>query len=290
MNRIIIYYSFVVGLFLLTSCVESEKELKRKEAALIVGEEFLLADEVRKLMIDTGDPKDTVGSMRKSIDNWVSESLLYQEALTKLNKDELQIEEQVEQYRKELVNYIYCSKIIEVNLDTNVSYDEIKEYYESHKDNFILQNNIIKVNYFKMSLKAQVLNKIKKLIYSSVPKDKVQMEEYCSQYADNYFLNDSTWIYLEDMKKEIPKLKEQDDAYLYKGKVIEVNDEEFYYYLKINDIRTKNSISPLNFEAVNIKKFILNRRKTQLLAEYKLQLLEKAREEKRIKLELDKFK
>ncbi|MBK9283722.1 MAG: hypothetical protein IPM51_05310 [Sphingobacteriaceae bacterium] len=275
---------------ILFSCVESDKELKKKEAAILVGDEFLLADEIKSLIIDTGNPKDTIGTVKQSVDDWMAESLLYQEALSKLNEEEIQIESQIENYRKALVNHIYSTKLIEVNLDTNVSYGEIKAYYEEHKDNFILKDNIVKVHYLKVLLKAPPLNKIKKLVYSNQSKDKEQLEDLCSQYADNYFLNDSTWIYLEDMKKEVPKLKEQDDIYLYKGKVIEVSDDEFYYFLRFNEIRIKNSVSPLNFELNNIKKFIINKRKTQLLKDYKVQLLEKAREEKRIIINSEKLK
>ena len=45
-------------------------------------------------------------------------------------------------------------------------------------------------------------------------------------------------------------------------------------------MKTKNSFSPLNFEVANIRKFILNNRKTQLINQYKLLLLEKARASK----------
>jgi hypothetical protein len=42
----------------------------------------------------------------------------------------------------------------------------------------------------------------------------------------------------------------------------------------------KNAYSPINFEKQNIRKFILNNRKTQLINQYKQELLEKAKAEK----------
>jgi len=237
--------------------------------------------ELKENIINTGNSKDSIGTSKQAISNWAIESLFYQEALTKLNEEEISVEKEVEAYKKSLVNYIYQTKIIEANLDTNISKQEIAEYYNENKDNFILKDNIVKVNYYKIPLKAQALEKMKRLFYAITLKDKEQLQNLCIQYADNYFVNDSTWLYLDDIKKEIPKLRDQADFNIYQGKVVELSDDLFYYYLKIKEIRIKNGLSPLNFERQNIKNFIINRRKTQLIQQYKLQLLEKAKADKK---------
>lgn len=267
------------------SCKDSDTELKKKSAIVIAGDEFLSPDELDELIIDTGDPKDSVGMRRKAIDEWATESFFYQEALSKFKEEEIDIERQVNDYRKSLINHLYSTKIIEANLDTNVSLAEIQEYYNENKESFILKDNIVKVNYFKIPLKAQPLEKMKKLMNSSTQKDKDQLITLASQYAENYFVNDSTWLYLDEVKKEVPKLRERDDIYIYAGRVMEISDDAFYYFLRIREVKSRNSVSPINFEKQNIKKVIVNRRKTQLINQYKKQLLEKAVEEKRFKIQ-----
>jgi RNase P protein component len=178
------------------------------------------------------------------------------------------------------VNYIYQTKIVEANLDTNISKQEIEDYYNSHKDNFILNENIIKVNYFKIPIKAQGLDKIKKLLYANNPKEQETLRNLCVQNAENFFMNDSTWLLLDDIKKEIPKLKEQPDFNLVTGRILEFVDPQYYYYLRVKDIKNKNSISPINFERKNIKNFVINNRKTRLIREYKQLMLEKAKADK----------
>src|SRR5690606_22577248 len=108
--------------------------------------------------------KDKKFYAKKAIENWAIEALFYQEALSKLHKDEMDIEQQVEDYRKSLVNYIYQTKIIEANLDTVISRNEIEEYYNTHRDNFILKENILKVNYIKVPVLAPAVEKIKRLV------------------------------------------------------------------------------------------------------------------------------
>jgi len=276
---------FCLSFLLFSSCKESDADLKKKSALVIAGDESLSPDELNDLIIDTGDPKDSIGMRKKAIDEWAIESFFYQEALTKFKEEEIDIEKQVNDYRKSLINHLYSTKIIEANLDTNVSLAEIQAYYNENKDNFILKDNIVKVNYFKIPLKAQPLDKMKRLLYSTTQKDKDQLISLAAQYAENYFVNDSTWLYLDEVKKEVPKLREQDDIYIYAGRVIEISDDAFYYFLRIREVKNRNSVSPINFEKQNIKKVIINRRKTQLINQYKKQLLEKAVEEKRFRIQ-----
>jgi hypothetical protein len=245
------------------------------------GNEELRYNEFLESFIYNGNFKDSVYVSKKLIEEWMTESLFYQEALTKLKKDEIDIERQVLAYRKQLVNYIYQTKLVDANLDTNVSIQEIEKYYTKNRDNFILKDNIVKVNYIKIPIKAKVLGKIKGLLYAKTPKDKEMLKNLCVQNAENFFLNDSTWLYLEDIKKEIPKLNSLADFNLSKGRVLEFTDEYYYYYLKITDEKIKNGLSPINFERQNIKNFIINNRKTILIKQYKKQLFEKAKAEKK---------
>lgn len=224
--------------------------------------------------------KDSNYYRNKTIEKWATEALFYQEAIKKLNEDEIQVEKKIEAYRQELISYIYQTKIIDANLDTVLSKEEIEQYYNEHRDNFILKENIVKVNYLKVPVKAPALVKIKRLLFSTNPADTKPLLELCAQNAENFFMNDSTWLFLDDIKKEIPALKDQPDLSLSQGRMIQFSDDLYYYYLKIKDVKVKNGLSPLNFEKQNIKKFIINNRKTQLIVDYKQQLLEKAKSDK----------
>ncbi|MEO6305183.1 MAG: hypothetical protein ABIP51_18635 [Bacteroidia bacterium] len=246
------------------------------------GNDILNLNDYKENYIAIESIHDSTVLAKKSIENWAIESLFYQEAMSKLNPDEIEIDKQVEAYKRSLVNYIYQTKLIEANLDTNISRREIEQYYSDHEANFILKENIVKVHYFKIPVKAAGLEKIKRLLrsYVYVPKDVEPLKNLASQNAENFFMNDSTWLYLEDIKKEMPKLRDQPDFSLTQGRVIEFSDELYYYYLRIKEVKVKNGLSPLNFEKQNIKNFIINKKKTELINQYKFQLLEKAKTEK----------
>lgn len=264
------------------SCKDSYDKNTENNVKIVAqaGSEKLDINTFEEDYISSGIIKDSLFYAKKTIERWATEALFYQEALEKLNEDEVGIDKQVEAYKRSLVNYIYQTKLIEANLDTSITSEEVEFYYKEHRDNFILKENILKVNYFKIPVKSPALPKIKRLIWSVNLKDKEQLKLLCVQNAENFFMNDSTWLFLDDVKKEIPSLKEQPDFNLSTGRVVEFSDDTYYYYLKVKDVKVKNGLSPINFEFLNIKKFIINNRKTVLINQYKQSLLEKAKSSK----------
>jgi hypothetical protein len=269
-----------------TTCSGGSRTTQKDDSppvAEVDGKYFSL-NEYKNSYIKGGTVKDSLFLKKRAIDDRARTELFYNEAMAKLNAEEMSIEQEVQAYRKSLVNYIYQTKIIEANLDTNVSKREIEDYFNNHRDNFILKDNIVKVNYYKIPNKAAGLEKIKKILYFNLPKDKDQLNKLALQNAENFFTNDSTWLYLEDIKKEIPSLREQPDFNLKPLQIVQFTDDDYYYYLKIKDMKVKNGLSPITFERGNIKLFIISNRKTKLIQQYKQQLLDKARADKSLKV------
>lgn len=267
----------------LTTFSCNNNKTKESETATIVaqaGEEKLDEENFISALGNDLSASDSTVRANRYIEKWATEALFYQEAISKLDEEEIQIEKQINEYRQSLVNHLYETKVVEANLDTTINAEEIEEYYNEHRDNFILKDNIVKVQYFKIAERSPALPKIKKILYSAVPKDKELLLNLLSENADNFFMNDSTWLLVDDIRKEIPSLREQENFTFSTGRVLELNEEGVYYFLKVKDVMTKNSYSPLNFERNNIRKFILNNRKTQLLNQYKQSLLEKAKADK----------
>lgn len=264
------------------SCENNNKkqENNNKTALAIINSDVYTQSDFNEFIIGNMVLKDTQKVKNMLIEKWAQNQLLYNEAIEKLKDEEIDIEKKVESYKRDLIIQEYIQKLIEANLDTNVSKQEIENYYSTNSNNFILMDNIVKVNYYKIPLKVSQLEKIKKLIHSQNSKDFEQLKTMSSQYAESFFANDSTWLYLENIKKEIPKLAEQPDISFTNGKIFEFSDDLYYYYLKIKDEKIKNSISPMNLQTQNIKNFIINERKVQLISQYKQQLYQNSLKQK----------
>ena len=94
--------------------------------------------------------------------------------------------------------------MVQQSLDTVVSTQEIKEYYEKNRENFALRQNIFRGRYLKISNDAPKKNDVRRWIKSNRPQDVESLKSYAFQFADNYALEDSTWIKFDDIIKNSP--------------------------------------------------------------------------------------
>ena len=228
--------------------------------------------------------KDSVAYTKAYITKWADNEVFYQQALNYLTEEELNIDKELEAYKKDLIAYRFQTKLINDKLDTVVANDQIEAYYNANSQSFLLKNNIVKVLYVKTPYNIPNIEKLKKLCYSTSAKDAEQLKIMCIQFANNYYMNDNTWLMFEDLKKEIPQLKEVPEYNLQNGKIFEFTDETSYYFLKIIDIKSKNTLSPINFEKNNIKNMLINQRKQQLISTIKKDFFDKAKTNKELEI------
>ncbi len=244
----------------------------------------LYINDVAKISQTGLSKSDSAIFIQNYINNWANNEVFYQQALSYLTEEELNITKEIDEYKKTLLSYKFQTKLINDKLDTNVSISQIEEYYNANSQNFLLKNNIVKVLYVKTPVNIPNLEKLKKLCYSTAPKDAEQLNSMCIQYANNYYMNDNTWLMFEDLKKEIPQLKEVPEYTIQNGKIVEFTDATSFYFLKIIEVKSKNTLSPLNFEKTNIKNMLINQRKQQLITSIKKDFFEKAKTNKELKI------
>ncbi len=280
--------TLVFGIFVLiiSSCNKTASKDTSNNDKLVakVNTSSLYADDIKHLTPKGLSKSDSAAFIQTYINKWANNEVFFQQALNYLSEEELDITKEVEQYKKELLSYKFQAKLINEKLDTNVTEVQIEEYYNANSQNFVLKNNIVKVLYVKTPLNIPNIEKFKKLCYSSNPKDAEQLKSLCIQFANNYFMNDNTWLMFDDLKKEINQLKEVPEYNIQNGKTFEFTDDKSFYFLKIIDVKSKNTISPLNFEKTNIKNMLINQRKQRLISTIKKDFLDKAKTNKELEI------
>lgn len=264
--KILLKYSSIL-LLLLVSCTSGKEDTSASasEPVAKAGDAVLYYDDIKDL-VPAGTPsKDSLLLIKQFVDNWVREVLVIQKAEQNLDEEQKNVEKQLNDYRKSLITYIYEKELVKQKLDTVVSDAEIEEYYNSNKAEFELKDNIIKVIYVKVSKKAPGIDKLKKWYRSDNMKDREQLASYCHQFADNFYLDDASWLLFDDLLKEIPIQTYNKELFLQNNRLVEVSDSLNHYFLNIKDFKIRNSSSPLSFEKENIKNIILNKRKLALI-------------------------
>ena len=259
-------------------------ELEKEKAIAKINNSTLYISDINTISKNGLSSTDSINYVKNYINSWVSNEVFYQQSLNYLSEEELDVSKQLEAYKKELLSYKFEEKLINEKLDTNVTMEQIEEYYNNNTQNFLLKNNIVKVLYVKTPINIPNLEKLKKLCYSNSPKDAEQLKSLCIQYANNYFMNDNTWLMYEDLKKEINQLNQVPEYNIQNGKSFEFTDATSFYFLKIIEVKSKNTLSPLNFEIKNIKTMLINQRKQKLITSIKKDFFEKAKTNKELEI------
>lgn len=241
------------------------KKDKNKNAIARVYDKYLYAHEIIDLVPKDATPQDSSMIVKSFIDDWIKQNIVLHQAENNLLEEHKNVERQLQEYRNSLITFAYEQELVRQRLDTSVTEQEIEQYYNDNKQNFLLKSNIVKATFIKAAKKTPKIDKLKTWFNSSKEKDRQLLEEFCFQYALDYSLNDNDWMQFDDLLKRVPIKTYDKEEFLRNNRNIETADSVNIYLIKITDFKTNESVSPLDFVKDNIKNLIINKRKLALI-------------------------
>lgn len=259
----------IIILFLITfafACNKSKVQVNDKPLAK-VHNKFLYESDLKGLFSSKMPKEDSIVIAKNYIDDWIKKQLLLEKAELNLDDKSKDIEKQIEDYRSSLLIFRYKQELIKQKLDTVVTDKEIEDYYNKYSGNFILNHNIVKALYIKVSKEAPDIDKVKSWYKSNDAEDISRLEDYCYQYATKFDNFNDNWIPFNNLLAEIPTNVDDQERYLKFHKYIETEDDMFYYFVKINEYSLKSTIQPLEYAKSKIKTILLNKRKFTFIDE-----------------------
>jgi hypothetical protein len=239
---------------------------------------FLYPTDLEGLVDREISPQDSASRVERYVNSWIRNQLLIDEASTKMDFDEAEIERKIQEYRYSLMGYEYQSFYINQYLDKEVSDEEILKYYEDNIDNFPLRQNIIRGRIIKIPKAAPKVNQVQRWMKSSREQDLNDLRQYCLTYATLYSLEDSLWINFDELVKNTPVAEVPDKVnFLKRNNYTEFSDEESLFFLRINEYKVLNDTSPVEIVYDQVKNIIMNRRKVELANKLEEDVYERAK-------------
>ena len=239
--------------------------------------------DIADLISDDASYEDSVFFTKEFINLWISKQVLLNEADRVLNTQEKDKSLELEAYRHDLLTYELINKLVKQDIDTSFSDQELELYYEDNKKEFELTQNIIKLVFYKVPLNSKDLD----LLWSSFKANDQSIYPTLVSLAKrggNYYENGNTWVFFDDVLKEIPINTYNQEHYLKNHKYIRIIDEDFIYFIKINDFKTRSMLSPFVIEKQRIKEILLMKRQQELQKNIESNLLDKAYSNNHIQL------
>jgi hypothetical protein len=259
------YFLFIFSIVVFTSCdlfKIQEKEKNTSEVLAIVNTEKLFRIDVTSVLPKNINRADSLVLANSYIQNWAIKRLLLAKAKNNSSLETVnQIEGLVQDYKESLLINNYKDQLVKQKLDTVVSDQEIEEYYLLNKENFKLNEELVKIRYLHIDNNLIDEGEILSLFKSNDINDLEELEKQELSFKFHQF-NDSIWTQLDKVLLKLPFSK---DKLLKKSKFIQKQDSIGLYLATIKDVLPRNSIAPISYITSTIKQMILHKRKIELL-------------------------
>ena len=261
MNKAIILLILVI----LASCDNRQNSSDRIPVAQ-VGKFVLYYDEMPRLIQSGINEADSAALIQNYVNKWAKRQLLLQKAEENLSPDlKLEIVQQLEEAKSNLVIYQYQKQMILEKLDTNLTETELESYYSENEKSFTLSSNIVKALFVKLPFETPDLEKIKGLVRSNSQSDLQELESYCFQFAEKFDDFNEEWVPMDRISVELRSDIENEENFLKRNTFFETTDSLSIYLVSIRDYRLRSSIAPFDYVKGDIKRIIWNNRRFEFL-------------------------
>lgn len=268
----------IVILFLALLCLVSCQRNRDKVVAQVYNHKLYLS-EVESGLPSGLSPEDSVAMVKDYIDSWVKERLILHEAEHQLSVREKNFDKQLENYRRSLLINAYYDKLVS---DTNmfgITDQDVEAFTRAFDGRYAVNKEIVKVNYVKLSANSKLGTPVKEILFNENRRQE-EKDQLMRLFGDSveYMLDDNAWLYLEDVRAEVPfdlKTGDLKTQHQYVDKTIDGSR----YLLVVLDYKNQRAASETEEERAAVRMMLMNQRKQQYIENYINDIYKKALKE-----------
>ena len=279
------YIVVFVSCFLMISCDFFNKTTSDQDVVARVNDSYLYTSEVEELFANTDFALDSTTVVTSYINDWATNRLLLDGALLNLSKEEQdKFEKLVQDYRTDLYIKLYKDRLIQQRLDSVVSDQEAQQFYDHNKENFRLNEELVKLRYIHLAPDYNDSKNVQEHFISFEREDKILLDSIRLQFK-NYFLNDSTWVKRSVVQNSIQPVDASNaDKLLKKTNFLQLRDSLGLYLIAVKETLSRNDIAPLTYVRPTIDQIIRNKRKLTLTKQLEKEIKDDAIKNKKFEI------
>ena len=265
---------------LLGSCNAISSLVHDDQVVAKVGKNKLYKSEVERFIPNLVSPEDSARLAKQYINSWAMDLLYLDVAERELSKGELDVSAELEDFRRSLLKYRYEQRYINDRLDTLVTDEQVRNYYEAHKSDFELKRPVLKVRFVDVMKDSPNINAILRMMTSQGYDDVQRADTLAKSTALRWFDSSDTWMDANELAKYFG-LEYTQLLSLLRGDTIryEPADRADLMVAYVCDIRNSGP-APLDYCAPRIRDILMSARKHDLMNSLERDLLENALERK----------
>lgn len=254
----------IVLVVLITSC-DFLGRTQEQVVVARVNEHYLYQSDIEQHFENLNDPKDSLVAVAQFINDWATKYLLLDGAKRNVSKSQQEnFDKLARDYKIGLYTSTYKEALITNSLDTVVSNKEAMEFYEEHKHNFNLNEDLLKLRYVQIDPDFNNIRDLQEYFKRFNNTDKHILDSLKFQFK-KYFLNDSIWVKKSVVIQSIhPVNLSNADNLLKKTNFLQLRDSLGLYLIAVRETLSRKQIAPLEYVRPTIDQIIKNKRKLEL--------------------------
>lgn len=262
---------YILLLCLLSLCLSS---CKQKDT--VVAEAYhakLYLSQLAAQIPDSFSPADSAQLAQILIEDWIKQQIILHEAKQALPLKSQNFEKEIDEYKNTLLVNTYFNFLTSDSGQFTVSDDELEQFIKKYESRYTVNREIIKINYVKTARDSKLIKELKELLFDDDRRteEKQRIEELCADSIE-YFLEDNTWLYLDDIQNEFPIEIKNKESILSQNKYIETEDSDYHYLIVFLDYKSRRTINETE-EEIAAARMMLTQQKKQNFVNQKIEEL-----------------
>jgi hypothetical protein len=248
-----------------------------------VGKNVLYRSELDKVIPEGVSPEDSVMMAERYINSWALGKLLLEEAVQRLPKEQKSVDDQVAEFRQNLLTFRYEKLCVAERLDTVVTREEAQEYYDSHRQEFVSPCSVIRGRVVRISKKSPFYPLIRDNYKSTNEADVAVLRQTAFSSAEKFTDFGGGWVPVSALARETGQSEAACEADLAKSSAYEKDIDGAHYLIFIQERTAPGAVSPLEYNMDKIGDILISRRKQEILSSLEQELLKDALENGKLK-------
>lgn len=275
---------FLIILIVFAAACSKNSDNSDKSPIATAFDKKLYIEDIMFSIPDDISAEDSILIVKDKIELWIKKQAMLNIAEINLSSKQKDVENIVQDYKASLLIDRYKQEFLKQKLDTIVSPLEIQDYYQTYKESFKLNREIVKADFYKLSVNQNQISDFKQLFYSDKSDSKKKMKDFVSKANANFQDFNGNWVAFTEISSLLPTTISNPELILKSTDKIQTQDNQFYYFVKIIDYRLKDSYEPLENVSEQIKLVIINKRKVDLVNELESVIYQNAKENGNVKI------
>jgi hypothetical protein len=273
---------------IITACLVSCSYFKQEEqpdAVATLGNAYLTSSEIASILPDGYTSADSTLIVQSYIDNWATAQMLMRNARQNISEElQEELDMLIDRYKTELYTQAYLQELVKTSLDTNISNAAINEYFQERKEEFMLNEDLVKFKYIQLDKSYSQMDYVQTLFQRADLESLKKLDSLSLGYR-SYSLNDSIWVKKSTLLERINAITaSNENQYVKPGRYWKLDDSLGVYLVRFKDVLRRGQQAPLSYVQPTIKQILRNQRKLAFIKSLEKELLNDAIENNRLKI------